>query len=111
MQQVGKLCPIINMNAASDLQVAIQCLRTAVYGAYYNVMINVQSLHWNRHLKEKVGLFKETGSNSSLSERRSEADSVSHLQIQAEVEDRRQTADKLEAHLLSQLMETQRSEV
>lgn len=56
MQLVHKLCPVINMNAASDLQVAIQCLKTAVYGAYYNVMINIENMAWNRNLKDMVSV-------------------------------------------------------
>lgn len=60
MQHVEKLCPVINMNAASDLQVAIKCLKTAVDGAYFNVKINLESMNWNRLLKEKVGLFSDS---------------------------------------------------
>ena len=61
MQHVDKLCPIINMNAASDLQVAIKCLKTAVDGAYFNVKINLENLNWNRLLKEKVGFARFKG--------------------------------------------------
>lgn len=57
MKEVNKLCPVINMNAASDLQVAIKCLKTAVYGASYNVLINVENMHWNRRLKESVSFL------------------------------------------------------
>lgn len=78
MQTLEQLCPVINMNgrpiwkdkkikclkpfvlnlkACSDLQVAINCLKTAVHGAYYNVLINLESINYNPQLKDNVRVF------------------------------------------------------
>lgn len=44
IENAGKLLPAFNTSAASDLGVAALCLRTAVCGAWLNVLINVGSL-------------------------------------------------------------------
>ena len=54
MQLLAKLCPVINVNAISDVQVAIVCFRTAVYGAYFNVIINLENVKYNPFLQKEV---------------------------------------------------------
>ena len=56
MNGLQKLCPVINMNAVSDLQVAIVCFKTAIYGAYFNVMINLENVSWDLQLRRMVGM-------------------------------------------------------
>uniref|UniRef100_T1JH96 Formimidoyltransferase-cyclodeaminase n=1 Tax=Strigamia maritima TaxID=126957 RepID=T1JH96_STRMM len=41
---VLELANICNLNTKSDLQVAVRCLETGVWGAFYNVMINVDGI-------------------------------------------------------------------
>lgn len=40
---LAALVPVYHLPTTSDLQVCIQCLKAAVYGAYYNVDINLKS--------------------------------------------------------------------
>jgi len=54
LNDLYKLCPIININVASDLQVAITCLKCSIYGAYYNVMINLDNLTWDNNQKQMI---------------------------------------------------------
>lgn len=38
-----QLAPIFNFETKSDLQVAVKCLETGIFGAYANVSINIKS--------------------------------------------------------------------
>lgn len=103
MKQLDKLCPVINMNAVSDLQVAILCLRSAINGAYYNVIINLENMSWNSNLKQKVRFL------SSL-DLKLKVDLFSFFQIEADVLEIIKEANNLEQQLLSMLM-SKRTEV
>ena len=42
---LSKLAPIFNLEAKSDLLVAVKCLETGIYGAYEKVLINLKGLN------------------------------------------------------------------
>lgn len=42
-----QLAPIFNFETKSDLQVAVKCLETGIFGAYANVAINIKSFDPN----------------------------------------------------------------
>ncbi len=48
-----ELAKIGNINCKSDIQVAARCLETGVWGAYYNIMTNVNEIK-DEDFKKKV---------------------------------------------------------
>lgn len=50
-----QLVPVYHLPTTSDLQVAVQCLKAAVYAGYYNVLINLK-LEEAKHIRDEVKL-------------------------------------------------------
>jgi glutamate formiminotransferase/formiminotetrahydrofolate cyclodeaminase len=44
---IKQLVAIFNLETKSDLQVAVKCLETGIFGAYANVSINMKSFDAN----------------------------------------------------------------
>ncbi|KAJ6219427.1 hypothetical protein RDWZM_005239 [Blomia tropicalis] len=56
---IEELISVFHLPTTSDLQVSCQCLRTAVYAAYYNVQINLD-MDDAAHLREEISKEIET---------------------------------------------------
>jgi len=54
MPYFARLAPIFNIEARSDLLVAVKCLETGMYGAYHNVQINAKYFKNEDHEKMKA---------------------------------------------------------
>jgi glutamate formiminotransferase/formiminotetrahydrofolate cyclodeaminase len=49
-----RVAPIFNIDAKSDLLVAVKCLETGIYGAYQNVLINANGFKKTDNNDDKV---------------------------------------------------------
>lgn len=95
-----RLVPVYHRPTTSDLQVAVQCLRTAVYAGAYNVRINLklkEAVHLREEVSEKCEAEKLTFPFTHFT--------ASFAQIAPKVEALIRVAEEQSAKLLSSIEE------